>query len=526
MSAFSFARLVVALKWRLLSRAKSGFEKFSLVFTLVLGVIAIPLVAWVVVLIGGHRDAASILMVAMTFVGLGWLLLTIVGGGGESVIDPQLFTIYPVAYSRLVVGFLAAAFVGVPALATASAALATVAHGASLLGRLVILVAAVVLTLTAVLCGRVGISWMSGMLRSRRTREIATWTAAIVGSMVGAIGPIASELGILSFDWSLLVDVRRWVRWLPWGWAPESIALAMEGRTGRAVLMLIPAIGFMGLVGRAWTRLLARILTSRGVSGEGKVDKELLPAALRPFGRHPVVAVWARSLRQLRRDPREVLEVAAFMPAVLIFALPGIQALRDGDERAVLSTASVGLALGITTLNMFGADGRSFGVDALAASNMRDVVVGKALARISLGIPAVLLVATVLCVLSGGWSLFVPATAIAWTTLFASSGIGMMTSAKAPFPLPEKMNAGGGQNQGCATAVIRVAAMVAAVLAAAPGVIPTIIVSLRYGGMLGSLVGVASVAYGLAVFWGLAGSTGRWADSHVPRIFQEIARAT
>lgn len=525
MTTFAFARSVVALKWRLVSRGQPKFERLAFVVTLLVALIAIPAGVVVVIVAGRHADGASIIMTLFTFVGIAWLLLTIVGGGGETVIDPRLFTIYPVANSRLVVGFLAAAFVGVPALLTAAASIAAAVHGPTALASAIIVVAAAVFTLTGVLSGRVGVSWMSGMLRSRRTREVATWIAVIIGSMVGAVGPLASELGIFDLDSSLLVSVRHWGRWLPWGWAPEAIALAIEGRTGRAVLMLVPAAIFAFVVGRTWGALLGRILTTRGVSGAGVVQADLVPAVLRPFGRRPVVAVWARSLRQLRRDPREVLEVAAFMPAVLVFALPGIQALRSGDERAVLSTASVGLALGITTLNMFGADGRSFGVDALAADRMRDVLVGKALARISLGVPAVLVVAAALCAISGGWSLFVPATAIAWTALLTASGVGMFASARAPFPLPDKMTVGGGQNQGCATAIVRVTAMFIAVVSAAPGVVPTILVSLRFGGAAGSVVGIASVVYGIVIFEALARSTGNWADANVPRIFQEIARA-
>lgn len=493
---------------------------------MLIGLVSIPAAIFVVVWQRSEPAAATLLMVVLAFVAMGWLVLTIVGGGGESLLDPTLFSIYPISERKLVAGFLAAAFVGVPAMLTAAAALATVSHASSLAGGVVVGLAAIVFTVSSVLTGRVGITSMSGMLRGRRTRELATWAAVILGSSVGLIGPIAGEFDFLSFDGSTMEPVRRIVRFLPWGWAPESIALAIEGRIGLALVFLVLAIGFAGGLARTWVLLLQRIMTSRGVAPQVEISDRLIPRWMQPFGSSPTVAVWARSLRQLRRDPRELLEVAAFMPAVVIFAVPGLEALRDGDERAVLSSASIGLAVGITSLNMFGADGRSFGVDALASRTLREVLIGKALARMSLGVPLVLLVATIMCAVSGSWRFLVPALAIALTALGAMSGVGIYVSARSPFPLPEKVTMGGGQNQGCVSAIVRVVAMFVAMLVAAPGVGVTTAVSLLVGPLVGSFVGIASVVYGFAIFWWSAGTTGTWADRHVPEMFQELAAAS
>ena len=196
------------------------------------------------------------------------------------------------------------------------------------------------------------------------------------------------------------------------------------------------------VLGELWRRLMLQILTTRPAASEAtSIDGGLVPRILQPLGRSPVVAAASRSLRQLRRDPREFLEMVAFLPLVFITALPAVEAIRDGEPAVVLSTAGIGVGLGMTTLNMFGADGRSFGVDALALGDITPVIFGKAISRILVGLPLVLLAAIVLAAITNGWAFLLPGISIAITAMLAMAAVGMYVSVRFAFPLPEKAGA-------------------------------------------------------------------------------------
>jgi ABC-2 type transport system permease protein len=473
----------------------------------------------------GEPDRGTRAMLALAALSIGWLFVTIVFGGGEGTLDPARFALFPITDRQLVAGLFVAAFLGAPAAATAVVSLATASYATSAFGAIVMVLSAVLVTVTAVLSGRVGITSMSGMLRGRRTREIAGGIAALFGMSIGLVGTLLGEFSeFLTAD--RLAAAREVVRFLPWAWAPEAAGLAEEGRVGLAFLFLAGAVGFAGLLLWAWWRMTATLLTTRAISNESAVGNGLVPRWMTVFGRSPVIGVWARSLRQLRRDPREFLEVAGFLPMMVIFAIPNFDAIQAGNQQVVLSSASLGVAIGITSLNMFGADGRSFGVDALAVGNITPVLIGKALARISMGVPLIGLMAFGLAVATGGWAYIAPSLLIGLTGLLSMTAVGMFVSTRFPFPLPEKAMLGGQGADGCATGLIRMVALVSAMLISLPGVAATALATVWWSPLIGTAVGLASLVYGLGLFWFSATRSGRWATHQIPRIFQQLAAKT
>ncbi len=470
----------------------------------------------------GEPDRGTRAMLALAAVSLGWLFVTIVFGGGEGTLDPARFAPFPITDRQLVVALFAAAFLGAPAAATAVVTVATASYANSVTGAVVMVISAMLVTVTAVLSGRVGITTMSGMLRGRRTREIAGGIAALFGVSIALVATLLGEFSeYLTPD--RLATARSIVRFLPWAWAPEAAGLAEEGNVALALAYLFGAVAFAGGLLWVWWRMTARLFTTRAISEESSVGNGLVPRWMTVFGRSPIVGVWARSLRQLRRDPREFLEVAGFLPMMVVFAIPSFDAIQAGNQQVVLSSASLGVAIGITSLNMFGADGRSFGVDALAVGNITPVLIGKALARISIGVPLIGMMALGLAIATRGWAYIGPSLLIGLTGLLSMTAVGMFVSTRFPFPLPEKAMLGGQGADGCATGIIRMVALVSAMLISVPGVAATALTTVWVSPMAGTLVGLGSVLYGGGLFWFSATRSGRWATHEIPRIFQQLS---
>lgn len=523
MTTVELTRHLLWLKVRLIFRDRST-QKYIAAAGLIIGLIGTVVgVIYVFSLdITAQRDTH--VMLAFTAVSVGWLISTIVLGGGEGTLDATRFGLFPLTVRQICIGFFAASFIGFFAPATLILLLSAVRFAESVSGGVVLALAALSTTATAVLSSRLGLSAMSSLLRGRRTREVAGFVAVLFGASAGILPQFVRELSEILTD-SRQDLLRSILRWVPWGWAPEAAGLAAEGRPVLALVPLAASIGFGAVLVDLWRRILARLLTTREASRKASVGDDLVPSTLERFGRSPVVAVWARTLHQLRRDPREFLEVAGFLPLVIVLAIPSIEAIQNNDQEVVLASAGLGLALGLTSLNMFGADGRSFGVDALAIGDVSPVVVGKALARITLGVPAVLVVAIALAAVTSGWAFVIPSVLISLVALLSITAVGMSASARFAFPLPEKIAFAGQGLDGCSTGIIRMVSFLFASMIAAVGVVPVVVTTLLVSPLLGTLVGLGATAYGVGVFWVGSRFAGGWATRNTPELFQTLAKA-
>jgi len=515
--------VLVGLKFRIV---RSGGRFTNVLLGLaVLGTFAAVLVAGSFVLfLRNVPERADIIVPVLTAIGIAWFGVPVVLGGGEGTLHAGKLTVYPIETKKLVIGLMAAAFVGVPALATGLLAFTTISHARSATTFILLLVSIVVFAATAVLSGRTSIAIMSGLLRGRRTKELAGALAATLGVSLGVIGPFATEYsdGLVG---DRLAGVRGVAPYIPWGWPAEAIGRASLGDVRGALFFLVLALVFAAGLWTVWSRIMERMLTDRAFNDEQDVGVGLIPRWMTVFGSGPIVAVWARSLRQLRRDPREFMEIAGFLPMIIIFTLPSIEGLRQGEPVAVLGSGSVGLALGITSLNMFGADARSFGVDALASTNIRHVLVGKVMARLTLGVPLILVLACSFAAIADGWAYVFPSLGIGLTSLLSMAGVGMFVSTRFPFALPDTLTLGGRGSNGCATGVIRLGALLTAMVAAAPGVAITVVVTLFVSPGAGNVAALFAVFFGLFVFWGASRISGRWATNHIPEVFQLLSAA-
>ena len=525
LTTLELTRILVAMKARLAYGGQKRSAAILNVAGFVLGIVLTVAAVGGIVLIRSNENSATQLMLILTGITLSWAVFSILVGSGEHILDPGRFAVFGVSVRQLIIAFLFASFVGVLAPGTLIVSLASLSHAPNVFAGVIILLAAVVIGLTCVLSGRFGIAAMSSLVRGRRSRELAAGFTALIAVFAGLVPQFAVQLGE-QITPGHLATARSIVRWLPWGWGPESIGVASEGRLGLAIVYLFAAGLFAVLLGEAWRRTMHRILTTRpAASSATSIEGGLVPKFLRPFGRGPLLATTSRALRQLRRDPREFLEMASFLPLVLVSAFPALDAIRERNPEVVLATAAIGLALGLTSLNMFGADGRSFGVDVFAHGDITPVILGKGLARVIVGIPLALLAAFILAAITNGWA-FVPAGAlIAVTGLLAMTAIGMQVSVRYPFPLPERAGATGGSGgaAGCAIGVIRFVAVFVALIVAGIGTAPVGLVAIFVSPLAGAIASLVGFGYGLGLFVFLGRNAGRRATVETPELYQTLS---
>lgn len=516
-------RTVLALKAKLLFRG-TGFQLFGTVIGLLIGFVAAIALA-LFIIFNDEPDGSTIAMVALSIIALAWFLGAIVLSGGEHLLDPSRFVLFPVSMRDLAIGFFAAAFVGVLAPGTAIVALSTLRYAPSIIGGLLMFVAAIVMVITAIVSGRVGVGLLAGLSRGRRTKEFAAATAGLIGGGVGILGQfIFPALDLLTED--VRATLRSVLRWLPWGWAPEALARSAEGSVVVPLLLLIPSVVFATGLFALWANLLNRALQSRESNDTVEVDRDLVPQWMSAFPRTPTVAVAARTLRQLRRDPRELVQMATLLPMGIVLGLPAWDAIVAREPNIVLGAGAFAFFVGLTMQGVFGSDGKSFGVDVLALGDLTPVVRGKALARLVIAFPFVVVLGLALAVLTGGWSRLFPGICIGLIALSAMAAVGLDISVRYAQPLPEKVGTlNQGQNQGCATALAALVGIGFAVVIAAVAVVPIVLTTILVSPLVGSLISVAGLGYAYLVFRIGSKQAGRWANKNTPEMFQKLSVA-
>lgn len=468
----------------------------------------------------GYEGRGTVLAVAGTTALIMWLIGPIVLGGGELILDLKVLALYPFDLRTLLGGLLLAAFVGVPFVVTATVALSTVTHGQDLLAAAVLAWAGLQLAVTAVVAGRVSVG-LVGLLTTSRFRSIAGAITVLFAISLGVIAqaaPFAARL----FTIERLESARSVVRWLPIGWTPEAAAQASLGN-------LAPAVGFalLGLTVPAglllvWRWIVIRLLAGRGAQTKPRPARPLVGPMADRFLSPTTAAAWAKSVRAVRRDPREWTEIAAFLPLVLAFTLPNLIELRDGDPRLVLASF-VAAASGATMVstNLFGADGPRFTADAIPGTDMWSVLVGKLLARLPLVGVVVIVGTTVLAWLLDGWRYLPVSLVLQIQSLLIGAVAGIFVTIRAPVPLPDKVGGLNTSNAGCVTPLFQIGALAVADIMSMVAAAPAIVFALFFSPWLGTVAAIVT----LPVCWWVLRARLRYEADGIQQRIPELVTA-
>jgi ABC-2 type transport system permease protein len=469
----------------------------------------------------------------------GWLLLPLVFFGVDETIDPARFALLPLRRRTLVAGMLAAAAVGLPAIATLVATAGLVVSAANLGGTGAAVTEALGVLIGLAICvagSRAITSAFAAMLRSRRVRDLAAILLAVTAALLGPL-QIAALRAAEGTDWRALTGPAEVVGWTPLG-APYAIGFDIAaGRPGAAALKLVIGLATVAALVWWWSSTIESAMVgqaspsgARTVRGPaGAPVAQLFAGSLRWLRRDRFGALVAREARYWWRDARRranLISIAVVGLFVPVFINIGDRILGAGDNaaelsptRLALSMVFVGALAAVTLINQFGFDGTAYAANIVAGVPGRAELASRTVAfSLYIG-PVLVVISTVIALILGrpGW------IGIALGSVASAYGAGLavctLLSVLAAYSLPDTSNPFAlGSGASLAKGLLTLAAMAGT---AALGV-PFAIATLLLGDVWLWLGLPAGIAYGAGA--AVLGSyiAGDVLDHRMPAVLQAV----
>jgi ABC-2 type transport system permease protein len=488
-AAPSITPVVVRLKLSLLRNGlrQSGGRRAAFIASAVVALLFAALQLLGLIMLRGHAHIASVAVIGVAVLALGWAVMPLFFPGGDETLDPTRLVMLPLRPRPLVNALLAASLVGIGPLFTVLllvGCVISVAHGAAAFA-----VAVLALVLTLLVCvalARAVAAANIRLLTSRKGRDLAVLSGLVIAIGAQVVNFGMQQLG--SMGLGRLDPVADVLRWVPPASAVGAVDSASRGSYGVAVAQLALTAAALAALLAVWGRSLNRLMTSPDSSTLQAVDAPARKrtregggglARLLPSGR--TGTVMERSLRYIWRDPKTKADWATSLAIGLI--VPVFNALQ-GTGSPYFACFAAGM-LGIQMYNQFGQDTSAFWMVALTISSPRDAYVelrGRALALLAITLPYATLVTVLTAGLLGEWSELPKVLGLSFALLGAMLATGAWTSARFPYSIPQEgyKNVAPGQ-VGLAWISI-FGGMVAAALLCSPFIVLVIWSSLSAGG--------------------------------------------
>ncbi|MGO1051885.1 hypothetical protein [Crossiella sp. CA198] len=433
----------LALRWRVL-RNTFAEGAGGRVVLLVLGVIfGLYLGGQGLVLLanaGGGTPEDALLRTALigTVVTVLWLLGPLIYGTDETL-QPARFALLPLSRRQLATGFLTAALISVPALATLVATSGTIiaASGYGLFPALVAVLGVLLGLAVCLLGGRTLSTAFARLLTARRARDLATVLVFLLGA--GAwLAWITLSDRLFTGSWTGWLPGARLLAWTPLAAPYSAWQEAANGNPVAALAKLDVGLVTVLLLAWCWGRLLTSAMTAPRAAGPSLprgTPGELVPRWLRrvtPAG--PGGAVLARILRMWLRDTRFRIALISTLTIPVALAV----AWRSAPTEVI--TAIAGSAAGLNLVNTFGYDGPAYATHLLAAVPARLDLRARLLAIAMIAVPVVLLATVALALYRGDSAAVLPALGTGVAAFGGSAGLCAILAATTPFvpPPPDK----------------------------------------------------------------------------------------
>ncbi len=443
------------------------------------------------------EDAAVVLFAALC---AGWVVIPVLTFASDDLLDPTRLALLPLTRRQLVTVMGTGALIGVAPVATAVAAFGLVpatAHGP--VGTLVALLAVLLLLLLCVSASRAAATALSGLLRSRRGRDLGVALAAVLGLGFQLVNPLlrSTQTQGVAAAFRGPASVLRWT--------PPGLLATAPGRSlPGAVACLLAVAAFTGLLLLSWERSVRRTLERPDTTGSRRRrDTGLAPAGL-PLPPGRVGAIAAKDLRYVVREPRRLISTvtSTLLPVLAIGLGPVVSGNRP--RGLVFAVCGIGLLGGLAGANRFGLDGTATWLLLSSATDPRDArrdLLGGDLAVGLVTAPLIVLAALVLTAVTGGWELLPPAVGSALALLAVVLGLSGQVAVRAPYAVPPTQNAfgGGSPGQGCAAGALTLAGLAGGVALCLPLLVLLVPALVTGRPVWGLALLVVGPAYGLAV---------------------------
>ncbi|WP_329273360.1 transporter [Streptomyces sp. NBC_01451] len=425
----------------------------------------------------GNAHAASVTVLLLAVMALGWAFMPLFFPSGDETLDPTRLVMLPLRPRPLVRALLAASLVGIGPLFTLSLLVGSVialAHGTA--AFVVSLVAVPLALLVCVALARAVAAANVRLLSSRKGRDLAVLSGLVVAIGAQLVNFGMQQLG--SAGLGQLDPAADVLAWIPPASALGAVDSASEGSYGVAVARLALGAAALVLLLRLWSGTLTRLMTSP----DGSTLQAAEPAGRRerasgglarllPDGR--TGTVMERSLRYAWRDPKTK---AAWVTSLAIGLIVPVFNALQGTGSIYFACFAAGM-LGIQMYNQFGQDTSAFWMVAMTISSTRDAYVelrGRTLALLLISLPYATLVVVLTTALLDDWATLPEALGLSLALLGAMLAAGAWSSARYPYSIPQEgyKNVAPGQS-GLATVAI-LGGMVGAALLCAPVITLTI----------------------------------------------------
>ncbi|MFI0090946.1 transporter [Streptomyces bobili] len=478
---------VVRLKLALLRNGlrQSGGRRAAYVASAVVTLLFAALQLIGLIALRGHEHAASLVVLLVAVLGLGWAVMPLFFPSGDETLDPTRLVMLPLRPRPLVRALLTASLVGVGPLFTVLmlvGSVIAVAHGAF---AYVLSVPAVLLgLLVCVAFARAVATANIRLLTSRRGRDLAVLSGLVIAVGAQIVNFGAQRLG--SAGLGQLDPAADVLAWVPPASAVGALDAASEGAYGIAVGRLVVSAGALALLVALWARTLTRLMTAP----DGSTLQAAEPAArdrrtaaglrrLLPGGR--TGTVMERSLRYVWRDPKTK---AAWVTSLAIGLIVPVFNALQGTGSIYFACFAAGM-LGVQMYNQFGQDTSAFWMVALTISSTRDAYVelrARALALLLITLPYATLVTVLTTALLGDWARLPEALGLSFALLGAMLATGAWTSARFPYSIPQEGHKNVAPGQAGLAWISILGGMVAAALLCAPVIAVTVWLNVSAGG--------------------------------------------
>ncbi|MEW9527036.1 hypothetical protein [Microbispora sp. NPDC049125] len=446
-----------------------------------------------------------------------WIVVPLLAFGLDETLDPARLALFPLTTRQLATGLLAASAAGPwPLASLAAMAGAVIGLASGPVGVVLGLPAVVLQFALCLVSSRLVTTALSGVLRSRRGRDILA-VAAVAVLLVFQLPNLLINRGLPGDMTALLSSIGGLLRWTPPGLAAHAIADG--GLIGAAELIVVAMV--VVVLAWLWITALRRALVrpDSSTQGGGSVRRS---RGQRFLPRGMLGAVVAKELKYARREPRgRVTWFSAIAISVVIMFTMGGPDVAGGLTPAIGPACLAAVMMGLQASNSFGIDGRSLWMNVVAFSTARDMrtdLAGRHLAMSIIAVPVLALISLTTGLVLGHptWGLAI--APVAWGVFGVTIGVGAVFSVLLPYTYPERLNAftGAAPGQGGQAFVASFGTMTVASLLSLPLVVPLLFNALWLCPL--------AVPYGLLVAWAgrrLGGSIG---FARLPDLLAAVSR--
>ncbi|MFB7443674.1 transporter [Streptomyces mirabilis] len=443
-SEASITPVVVRLKLSLLRNGlrQSAGRRAAYITSVVVVLLFAALQLLGLIALRGNAHAASVTVLLIAVMALGWAVMPLFFPSGDETLDPTRLVMLPLRPHPLVRALLVSSLVGIGPLFTLCllvGSVISVAHGTA--AYVTGVVAVPLALLVCVALARAVAAANIRLLSSRKGRDLAVLSGLVIAIGAQLVNFGAQRLGSAG-GVSRLDPAADVLRWVPPGSAIGAVDSMSRGSYAMGVAQLVLSVAALVGLLALWSRHLTRLMTSPDGStlqaGESAARERIPTGGLRrmlPPGR--TGTVMERSLRYVWRDPKTK---AAWVTSLAIGLIVPVFNALQGTGSIYFACFAAGM-LGIQMYNQFGQDTSAFWMVAMTIASPHDAYVelrGRALALLVITLPYATLVTVLTTAMLDDWSKLPEVLGLSFALLGAMLATGAWSSARFPYSIPQE----------------------------------------------------------------------------------------